>query len=104
ATSLADQLVTVTYDPEKTSPEKLAEALKKIGYTATVSDKTAKKSCEKSGGCHKKDSQSGCCKKSAGECSKKNSKSACSKEKSNCGDKKTECKKDNSNSNCCNKK
>lgn len=37
ATSLATQVVTVTYDPAKTSPEKMEGALKKIGYTAKAS-------------------------------------------------------------------
>ena len=37
ATSLATQVVTVTYDPAKTSPEKMEGALKKIGYTAMAS-------------------------------------------------------------------
>lgn len=41
-TSLTTQVVTVSYDPAKTSPEKMAGALKKIGYTAKAS-KTAPK-------------------------------------------------------------
>ncbi len=42
ATSLTTQVVTVSYDPAKTSPEKMSAALKKIGYTAKAS-KTAPK-------------------------------------------------------------
>lgn len=35
-TSIPDQKVTVKYDPDKTSEEKLAEAFSKIGYKASV--------------------------------------------------------------------
>lgn len=35
-TSVPEKKVTVTYDPEKTSPEALTTAFKKIGYKATV--------------------------------------------------------------------
>ncbi len=35
ATSLADQTVTVTFDPAKTNSEQLIAAFQKIGYTAT---------------------------------------------------------------------
>lgn len=36
ATDRNTQTVTVTYNPAKTSPEKLVAAFKKIGYTATL--------------------------------------------------------------------
>lgn len=43
-TDLEKKEVTVTYDAEKTTAEKIAEAFKKIGYeTTTVSDKKAEK-------------------------------------------------------------
>lgn len=43
-TDLEKKEVSVTYDAEKTSPEKIAEAFKKIGYeTTTVTDKKADK-------------------------------------------------------------
>lgn len=35
-TSIDDQSVTIVYNPDKTNPEKIAKAFKKIGYTATV--------------------------------------------------------------------
>lgn len=35
-TNIKEQTVTVVYDPAKTDNAKLAEAFKKIGYTATV--------------------------------------------------------------------
>lgn len=35
-TSLSEQEVTITYDPDKTNEEKLVEAFGKIGYQATV--------------------------------------------------------------------
>jgi hypothetical protein len=41
------QTVTITYDPEKTSVEKLQAGFKKIGYTATEAEKTATKSTTK---------------------------------------------------------
>ncbi|MDE5686201.1 MAG: heavy-metal-associated domain-containing protein, partial [Paramuribaculum sp.] len=84
ATSLADQLVTVSYDPARTSPEKLAEALKKIGYTATVSNKTAKAACGKQSGCCKKEAGEGCGKKSGKGCCEKASKGTCAKTAPSC--------------------
>lgn len=50
--SLADQLVTVTYDPEKTTSANLEKALSKIGYKATKigkEGKTGKKAKEAKG-------------------------------------------------------
>jgi copper chaperone CopZ len=35
-TSIPDQKVTVTYDPKKTSPEKLSKDFEKFGYKARV--------------------------------------------------------------------
>lgn len=35
ATDLKEQTVSITYNPKKTDPDKLAKAFKKIGYTAT---------------------------------------------------------------------
>lgn len=35
-TSLADQTVAVTYNPEKTNPEALVAAFKKLGYNAVA--------------------------------------------------------------------
>jgi copper chaperone CopZ len=46
-TSVPKQTVTITYDPEKTSVEKLQAGFKKIGYTATEAEKTATKSTTK---------------------------------------------------------
>lgn len=106
ATSLADQLVTVSYDPARTSPEKLAEALKKIGYTATVSNKTAKAACGQQGGCCKKEAGEGCCKKGKTECNSKATEGGCCKNagKSACTQGKTECKKASDAPSCCDKK
>ena len=42
-TDLKAQTVTVTYDPAKTSPEKIVEAFKGIGYTATIATPEAQK-------------------------------------------------------------
>lgn len=49
ATSLSDQLVTITYDDEKTSTSNLIGAFKKIGYTAKLSDGKAAKGHECTG-------------------------------------------------------
>lgn len=65
-TSLADQTVTITYSPEKTTPEKIANGFKKIGYTPTLVDANGKPVCDKnarqctgtSGSCNGTDS---CC-------------------------------------------
>lgn len=35
-TDIKGAIITVTYNPDETTPEKLAAAFKKIGYTATV--------------------------------------------------------------------
>ena len=43
-TSIADQEVTVKYDPDKTTEEKLAEAFSKIGYKATLCHNDAEES------------------------------------------------------------
>lgn len=43
ATDIPSQTVKITYDPAKTSPEKLTAAFKKIGYTATVTTPAGKK-------------------------------------------------------------
>ncbi len=40
-TSLDDQIVTVTYDDAKTSPDKIIAGFKKIGYKATLSQEKA---------------------------------------------------------------
>jgi copper chaperone CopZ len=57
-TSIENETVTVTYNPEKTDTDKIAAAFQKIGYTATVatgsSTTATQKSC--SGSC------GGCCK------------------------------------------
>lgn len=57
-TSIENQLVTITYDPAKTSADKLVGAFKKIGYEATEV-KDAPKSCSGKGGacCGKHDAK-----------------------------------------------
>ena len=112
ATDLSAQTVTVTYDPAKTTPEKLTAAFKKIGYEASVATGEAcaapaqKGCCKKAegthcGGCKKHESgeaKQGCCKKEkvegshCGGCKKHESGEAkqgcCKKEKvegSHCG-------------------
>lgn len=65
-TSLADQLVIVSYDDKKTSPDALVEAFKKIGYEAEVATGIApcKKEHGSCGGCRKHEANTGqksCC-------------------------------------------
>ena len=87
-TSLADQTVTIKYDPAKTDKAKLTAAFKKIGYEATEGaaakcDKAAAAGCgEKKAGCCGKKSEGSCCGKKA------EGKGCCKKEQgqaSHCG-------------------
>ncbi len=50
-TSLDNQIVTVTYDPTKTSADKLVGAFKKIGYNATEVKEAPKACSGKKGEC-----------------------------------------------------
>lgn len=92
-TSLSDQIVTIKYDAAKTNPEKIADAFKKIGYTATVVSGNA--ACAAKQGCGK--SAKGCCgsgkdckgQKHCGEKKECGEKKHCG-EKKECG-KKKEC-------------
>ena len=75
-TNISRQEVTLTYDADKTTPEKLMKGFEKFGYTAT--EKTG---CDKQeSGCYKK--QANCYKKQ--NCSK-NAKAGCDK-KQNCSE------------------
>lgn len=47
-TSLDDQIVTITYDDEKTNPQNIIKGFKKIGYTAEIADEKAAADCKKS--------------------------------------------------------
>ncbi|MCM1319922.1 MAG: heavy-metal-associated domain-containing protein [Muribaculaceae bacterium] len=51
-TDLKAQEITITYDADKTTPEKLVTALDKIGYEATpvVCDPTTEEACTKAAG------------------------------------------------------
>lgn len=77
-TSLADQTVTVSYNPEKTDVEKIKQALAKIGYEATESPAKCNAAA------------TGC--KSDGKC--------CGNQDGKCTDKKEKAP----NENCCKKK
>lgn len=63
------QSITVTYDADKTSVEKMQASLKKAGYTATVKQDCGKK-CEGEkqccGKCKEGAAEKGCCKQEAG--------------------------------------
>lgn len=92
-TSLSDQVVTVCYDPVKTSPKKIIAAFGKIGYTATTTSapKDSSKCSKANGKCEK--TGKACCKKQKGAkcCGSKND---CSKTKpSGCCEKKQGCAK-----------
>lgn len=61
-TSLSDQTVTVTYDPAKTTEEKIAAGFTRIGYKATPAGSTAsvgEKKC--AGTCCKAEGEKKCC-------------------------------------------
>lgn len=67
-TSLSDQLVTITFDDEKTSNAKLIEAFKKVGYAAAPAKPGTKKAAtgcngnhENCDGSHHHNGKSGCC-------------------------------------------
>lgn len=83
-TNISRQEVTLTYDADKTTPEKLMKGFEKIGYTATV--KT---------GCDKKQT---CCEKQQANCEKKQN--CCEKQQTGC---KQDCK-NCSKTECCKKK
>lgn len=54
ATSLADQVVTITYDDQKTTQANLIKTLKKFGYSATVANgrnKPAQTACAEGKSC-----------------------------------------------------
>lgn len=61
-TDISRQEVTLTYDADKTTPEKLIKGFEKFGYTATV-----KTGCDKKQNCSKQgstnSSESSCCEK-----------------------------------------
>lgn len=103
ATSLADQTVTVTFDPAKTNSEQLIAAFQKIGYTATCG-KAAVAPAGKCGDCKGHDGactkpldqqcadckaktqaaqQSACPKAAAGSC-KKSQQGSCAKSQQGC--------------------
>ena len=85
-TDLTAQTITITYDGDKTSEEKLSKALNKIGYTAAdgCCKGEAKQGCckgEAGQGCCKKEAAQGCCKKETAQgCCKKESAQGCCKQ------------------------
>lgn len=80
-TDISRQEVTLTYDADKTTPEKLMKGFEKFGYTATV-----KTGCEKQQtGCEQKQT---CCEKAQADCEKKQT--CCDKQQTGC---KQDCKK-----------
>ncbi len=72
-TNVEQQKVTVKYDADKTSTDKLQKAFEKIGYKVQQVDADGKTKCGKANGCGSKSKS--CC----GE-----SKTSCSKSKSGC--------------------
>lgn len=91
-TNISRQEVTLTYDADKTTPEKLMKGFEKFGYTATLkSDGNQQQtSCDKKQNCCKK-AQNGCDKKQ-GNCDKKQK--CCKKTQESCDKKQAECKQD----------
>lgn len=81
-TSLDAQTITITYDGDKTSEEKLSQALNKIGYTAAAG--ACCKGEAATQGCCKKEREQGCCKKETaaqGCCKKEAAQGCCKQEK-----------------------
>lgn len=64
-TNIPDQRVTVTYDAEKTNPEKIEKAFDKIGYHVTVIDENGKTVCPESG------NENACCEQNGTCCQQK---------------------------------
>lgn len=97
-TNISRQEVTLTYDADKTTPEKLMKGFEKIGYTATV-----KTGCEKQqASCGQKQN---CCDKAQADCSKQQAN--CEKKQNCCDKQQTGCKQDCKNcskTECCKKK
>lgn len=91
-TNISRQEVTLTYDADKTTPEKLMKGFEKFGYTVTLkSDGNQQQtSCDKKQNCCKK-AQNGCDKKQ-GNCDKKQK--CCKKAQESCDKKQAECKQD----------
>lgn len=91
-TNISRQEVTLTYDADKTTPEKLMKGFEKFGYTATLkSDGNQQQtSCDKKQNCCKK-AQNGCDKKQ-GNCDKKQK--CCKKAQESCDKKQAKCKQD----------
>lgn len=99
-TDIENQVVTVTYDADKTSEENLLKAFNKIKYQAQVLGEEcepAGKECKKAeGSCCKKAEGKECQKKAEGSCCKKAEEKECHKAEGKC-QKKAEgscCKKD----------
>lgn len=82
-TSLSDQTVTITYDSEKSNPESLKKAFKKIGYEASCAEasqctKEAPTTCAEP-------SQSSCCQQqTSSSCCQQQTSSCCAKEAESC--------------------
>jgi mercuric ion binding protein len=84
-----DKTVWIQYDSRKTSPEKLAAAIKKCGYSATVKTGAGKKEC--TGECKNAEGKKEC----TGECKNAEGKKECTGECKNAEGKKEctgECK------------
>lgn len=91
-TSVPDQAVTVTYNPDKTSVEKIQKGFKKIGYEAKVVEgKAAKAGCCGGKGCAKGEMKN-CAKGKMKDCKKADAK-ACAGEMKDCAkaEKKADC-------------
>lgn len=104
-TNISRQEVTLTYDADKTTPEKLMKGFEKTGYTATV-----KTGCDKKQTCCEKQQAScgqkqNCCDKAQADCSKQQAN--CEKKQNCCDKQQTGCKQDCKNcskTECCKKK
>lgn len=102
-TNVAEQKVTITYDADKTNPDNLIKAMKKIGYQATIVDEAApQKKCNK---CPKQAEKHEECAKKQGTCEKKQG--GCEKKEGGCCKKQGSCCKQQGEqkaADCCKKK
>lgn len=74
-TSLEEQTVTIVYDADKTTPERIEKAFGKIGYTVSESCPRQKSNCDNAKGCTPQKSGCGnadaCPRQKEGTCSGK---------------------------------
>ena len=102
-TDVKQQTVTVKYDADTTTPDKIAAAFGKFGYSAKTVEKPQDSCCneKKQDGCNTE--KKGCCAKKAGCQSQNGCRQACKKADGNCPKKKEGCP-ETKQGGCCSEK